>query len=62
MKTIQLRNKVTVLAKEDQFGINPYTYTNDTQASKKQIQLQSQGVQCSVYSPWGSRVKYIQIF
>jgi hypothetical protein len=31
----KLNNGVMVLAKEDQFGINPYSYCNRTQAQKR---------------------------
>lgn len=59
--TTNLRNGVKVLAKNTQFGINAYTYSNDKQAGLKQIQLSNLGIECSVYIPCGSSVRFIKL-
>lgn len=59
--TTQLRNKTVVLAKVDQFGVNAVTYVNDKQANKKEMELKQQGIDCTVYIPYGSRIRFIQI-
>lgn len=47
--TTQLRNKVSVLAKNDKrFGICAYTYSNLTQANKMVEKLKAQGVESFV--------------
>jgi len=54
--------KTTVLAKNTKFGINAYTYSNDTQANKKANELRALGIDCNVYQSWGnSVVRYIRI-
>lgn len=61
--TTTLRNKTVVLSTTDKHGYTgAATYTNDTQAIKKFMALKSQNINCSVYQPWGSRVRFIQIF
>lgn len=52
METITLINKTKVLAK----GLNPVTYTNDTQAAAKVTALKAQGVNCEIYITPGNRV------
>jgi hypothetical protein len=61
--TTTLRNKTVVLARTDKHGFfGAATYANDTQAVKKVMDLKSQNINCSVYQPWGSRVRFIKIF
>ena len=61
MTTTTLRNGTKVLAKVTKFGVNAYTYSNDKQASKKQIELSILGIDCNVYIPFGSPVRFIKI-
>lgn len=57
--TTQLRDKTTVLAKNDKrFGINAVTYSNVTQAAKKRDTLKEQGIDCFI---WGNSPFYIVI-
>jgi hypothetical protein len=48
MITFKLNNGLTVLAKQDKYGINPYTYANHKQANNKRNELQSQGIKCHI--------------
>jgi len=50
--TTTLNDKKTiVLAKKDKYGINAVTYANYTQAFKKQSELKSLGIDCTIYQP-----------
>lgn len=59
--TTKLRNGVTVLAKETKFGINAFSYSNDKQANNKKNELLKMGIQCNIYIPFGSPVRFIKI-
>lgn len=62
INTIKLRNGITVYAEiNKKFGLCAKTYSNYTQAVQKELTLTAMGVNCSIYSPVGSCVKYIKI-
>ncbi len=53
LPTTRLNNGQLVLAKQTQYGINPVTYVNETQAKRKVEALQKAGVSCRIvyYAP-----------
>lgn len=62
LTTTTLNNGTKVLAVNDKkYGIRAKQFTNNTQANVQEVLLMAQGFNCSVYSPFGSRVKYIKI-
>lgn len=60
MKTVTLRNGLTVLAKETKSGINAVTFVNFTQAYSKAKELTAKGIDCHVIG-FGQPAKYIAI-
>jgi hypothetical protein len=62
MTTTTLKNGTSVLAVNDKkYGVRAKQFVNDTQANVQQMILFAQGIECSVYVPFMSTVRYIKI-